>query len=190
MSATATPTLTQTEPPTPTWPSLYDPLIEFHNLEHRSPIQPGGRYLKHAGDVFRFTFYWTLIFNSLFFLTTGGIAFFNIIYPQRRGKREVTSPRKHPPQRLPHSHSMIPLTPVTSARSLDPFFSEPPETTEVEEPHTPMPRKNVQRSRVTYALFTLLTFLVTAVTASFIESAVVGYVLWAVCKAGDFNIST
>jgi hypothetical protein len=35
----------QTEPSTPPWPSLYDPLIEFYNLEHRAPIQPGGRYL-------------------------------------------------------------------------------------------------------------------------------------------------
>jgi len=38
----------QTEPSTPSWPSLYDPLIEFHNLEHRPPIQPGGRYLTHG----------------------------------------------------------------------------------------------------------------------------------------------
>jgi hypothetical protein len=39
----------QTEPSTPPWPSLYDPLIEFYNLPHRDPIQPGGHYLKHAG---------------------------------------------------------------------------------------------------------------------------------------------
>src|ERR1700761_3567549 len=44
-------TQTQTDPPTPTWPSLYDPLIEFHDLEHHTPIQPGGRYLTHAGGL-------------------------------------------------------------------------------------------------------------------------------------------
>ena len=36
---------------TSTWPSLYDPLLEFYNLEHRAPIQPGGRYLTHGGGV-------------------------------------------------------------------------------------------------------------------------------------------
>lgn len=41
----------QTDLPTPTWPSLYDPLIEFHNLEHRAPVQPGGRYLTQAGGM-------------------------------------------------------------------------------------------------------------------------------------------
>ncbi|KAI9440440.1 hypothetical protein H4582DRAFT_1811349 [Lactarius indigo] len=173
-------TQTQTEPPTPTWPSLYDPLIEFHHLEHHAPIQPGGRYLTHAGaDVFRFTFYWTLIFNSLFFLITGGIATFNIIFPSRRDKHgDTTAPtsQKHTPQAAPHSHSMIPLTPVASAQPM--------------QPGAPQPRKNVHRSRLTYAIFTLFVFLVTAVGASFVESAVVGYVLWAVYTAGDFNIST
>ena len=38
----------QTKPSTPSWPSLYDPLIEFYNLEGHSPIQPGGRYLTHG----------------------------------------------------------------------------------------------------------------------------------------------
>ncbi|KAH9072246.1 hypothetical protein EDB83DRAFT_2517020 [Lactarius deliciosus] len=165
-------TQTQTEPPTPTWPSLYDPLIEFHHLEHHAPIQPGGRYLTHAGDVFRFTFYWTLIFNSLFFLITGGIATFNIIFPSRRDKHgDTTAP------------------PMASAQSPDLLLSHagPAETMQ---PGAPQPRKNVHRSRLTYAIFTLFMFLVTAVGASFVESAVVGYVLWAVYTAGDFNIST
>jgi hypothetical protein len=38
----------QTKRSTPSWPSLYDPLIEFHKLEHHAPIQPGGRYLTHG----------------------------------------------------------------------------------------------------------------------------------------------
>ncbi|KAH9066566.1 hypothetical protein EDB87DRAFT_1586850 [Lactarius vividus] len=185
-------TQTQTDPPTPTWPSLYDPLIEFHDLEHHAPIQPGGRYLTQAGDVFRFTFYWTLIFNSLFFLITGGIATFNIIFPSRRDKHgDTTAPpgQKHTPQAAPHSHSMIPLTPVASAQSPDLLLSHPGPA-EIMQPGAPQPRKNVHRSRLTYAIFTLFVFLVTAVGASFVESAVVGYVLWAVYTAGDFNIST
>ncbi|KAI9464520.1 hypothetical protein BJY52DRAFT_1114729 [Lactarius psammicola] len=181
-------TQTQTEPPTPTWPSLYDPLIEFHDLEHHAPIQPGGRYLTHAGDVFRFTFYWTLIFNSLFFLITGGIASFNIVFPSRRdnhGDTLTSTTQKH----TPRSHPMIPLTPVASTPSPDPLLSHPG-TAEIKQPGASQPRKNVHRSRLIYAIFTLFVFLVTALAASFVESAVVGYVLWAVYTAGDFNIST
>jgi hypothetical protein len=36
---------------TPPWPSLYDPLIEFDHLEDHAPVQPGGRYLTHAGGM-------------------------------------------------------------------------------------------------------------------------------------------
>ncbi|EEB88866.1 hypothetical protein MPER_13111 [Moniliophthora perniciosa FA553] len=44
------------------WPSLYNPRSELFNLEHREAVQPDGKYLTDPGDVFRFTFYWTLIF--------------------------------------------------------------------------------------------------------------------------------
>jgi len=174
---------------TPSWPSLYDPLIEFSHLEHHAPVQPGGHYLTHAGDVFRFTFFWTLIFNSLFFIVTGGIACFNILYPPRRDNKGITS-ASLTGNRAPQSNAMIPLTPLTSARSPDLLLPELPETVDAEEPRVATPRKNVHRSRITYALLTLLTFLVTALAASFIWSAVVGYVLWAVFQAGDFNVST
>jgi len=143
--------------------------------------------------VFRFTFFWTLIFNSLLFLITGGIASFNIIFPSRRrdkhGDTLTSSTQKHMPQAAPRSHPMIPLTPVASAQSPDLLVSHP-ETPETKQPGAPPPRKNMHRSRLTYAIFTLLVFLATAVAASFVESAVVGYVLWAVFNAGDFNIST
>jgi len=185
-------TQTQTEPPTPTWPSLYDPLIEFHDLEHHAPIQPGGRYLTHAGDVFRFTFYWTLIFNSLFFLITGGIASFNIIFPARRDKHGgalASTTQKHTPQAAPRSHPMIPLTPVASAQSPDLLLSHPG-SAESKQARASQPRKNVHRSRLTYAIFTLFVFMATVVGASFVEGAVVGYVIWAVYTAGGFNIST
>ncbi|KAI0272440.1 hypothetical protein BC834DRAFT_840736 [Gloeopeniophorella convolvens] len=202
MSATST----QSEPPTPTFPSLYDPLLEFHNLEHHDAIQPGGKYLRHGGgrhtqailhcetnasaprtDVFRFTFYWTLIFHSLFFLVTGGIACFNIIYPPRREKQGAASPS------LAHKHApppMIPLTPLAGARPSDASASELSDAAEAAPARAPQPQKNVHRSRVTYALLTLFTFMVTALGAAFVESTVVGYILWAVCRTGHFNIST
>ena len=195
---------------TPPWPSLYDPLIEFHDLEHHAPIQQGGHYLTHAGgmpspvlspgvrhtaqkriDVFRFTLYWMLIFNSLFFLITGGLASFNIIYPpQRDDMNGISLTRNRTSQPALHSHSAIPLTSLTSARSPDPLLPEVPETVDTEERRALQPRKNVHRSRITYALFALLAFLVTVLAASFFWSAVIGYVLWAVFRAGDFNIST
>jgi hypothetical protein len=131
-----------------------------------------------------------LIFLSLFFLITGGIASFNIIYPpQRDNTNGISSTRNRASQPALHSHSAIPLTPLTCARSPDPLLPEAPEMADTEERRVP-PRKNVRRSRITYALFTLLAFLVTVLAASFFWSAVIGYVLWAVFKAGDFNIST
>ncbi len=84
---------------------------------------------------------------------------------------------------------MIPLTPVAPAQSPD-LLPSHPETTDTKQPGAPQPRKNVHRSRLTYAIFTLLVFLITALAASFLESVVVGYVLWAVYTCGDFNIST
>jgi hypothetical protein len=138
-----------------------------------------------------------LIFFSLFFLTTGGIACFNIIYPARRddNKNEIISPASsltgnRTSRPAPELHTAIPLTPLTSARSPDLLLPEAPGPVDTEERRAPQPRKNVRRSRITYALFTLLAFLVTALAASFIWSAVVGYVLYAVFTAGDFNIST
>ncbi|KAH9975815.1 hypothetical protein BGW80DRAFT_1294730 [Lactifluus volemus] len=178
----------QTEPQTPPWPSLYDPLLEFFHLEHHSPIQPGGHYLTDARDVVRYTFFWTLIFHSLFFLITAGIACFNIIYPSRRDQHGVpsrSSTRKIGSQVV--DHPMIPLTPVTSARSPDPLLSE---VAQSEMPRPLHPRKNVRRSRVTYALFTLFTFLALAVVTSFLESVVIGSVLWAIFHAVHFNVST
>lgn len=85
---------------------------------------------------------------------------------------------------------MIPLTPLVPSQSPDPLLSERPEMADAEEPRAPLARKKVNRSRVTYGLFALLAFLVTAVATSVVESAVVGYVLWTVFQAGDFNVST
>jgi hypothetical protein len=33
---------------TPSWPSLYNPSIDYLHIEHRDPVQPGGAYLYHA----------------------------------------------------------------------------------------------------------------------------------------------
>lgn len=65
---------------TPDWPSLYNPGIEFNHIAHRAPIQPGGFYLHDPNDVFRFTFYWTLILYFPCFALCGIFAFINIAF--------------------------------------------------------------------------------------------------------------
>ena len=126
-------------------------------------------------------------------MITGSIACFNIVYPSHRDKNETPAAsltRDRESQEAPQSHPMIPLTPLASAQSPDPLLYERSEMADAEEPRSPLARKKVHRSRVTYGLFTLLAFLVTAVATSVVESAVVGYVLWALFEAGDFNVST
>jgi hypothetical protein len=110
---------------------------------------------------------------------------------QRDRRRDALAPttQKNTPQEAPRSHPMIPLTPVASAQSPDLLLSHPG-ITETKQSGAPQTRKNVHRLRLMYAIFTLFVFLATAVAASLVESAVVGYVLWAVYTAGDFNIST
>ncbi|KAI0064037.1 hypothetical protein BV25DRAFT_1823539 [Artomyces pyxidatus] len=163
---------------TPEWPSLYDPLIEFHNFEHHGPIQANGRYIYAANDVFRFTFYWAVIFHAPFFIAAGALAFVNIVYPAHRDVHAA-------PVKAPLS-PLIPLTPLLSARSPDPLLSAPraPRAPREERP------RNVHRSRLTFALLTLLVFVCACVGTALVESAVVGYLLVALCRAARFNIST
>ena len=114
------------------------------------------------------------------------------MFPARRDKDEdalAPTTQQLTPQAPPRSQTMIPLTPVASAQSPDLLLSHPG-ITEAKQSGASQIRKNVHRSRLMYAIFTLFVFLATAVAASFVESAVVGYVLWAVYTAGDFNIST
>ena len=84
---------------------------------------------------------------------------------------------------------MIPLTPVATVQSPDLLLSHPG-SAETKQAGASQPRKNVHRARLTYAILTFFVFMATAVGASFVESAVVGYIIWAVYHAGHFNIST
>src|SRR5580692_9017833 len=121
-----------------------------------SVLLPSGRLTHHLErvDVFLFTFYWALVFHSLLFLITGGVACFNIIYPSRRHMYGVTSASMSRNCALRAAsqshHPMIPLSPLASGRSPDPLLPEPPEppdTIDTEVPRPPQPRKNVRRSR-------------------------------------------
>jgi len=92
------------------WPELYDPGVEILHIQHNSPIQQQGRYLHHPIDVFRFTFYWTLVFYTPIFILCGSYAFWNLNFPP-----DPLSHRDHPsyelaqfphrrPSRLPKEH--------------------------------------------------------------------------------------
>ena len=81
----------------PQWPSLYDLSLEIRNIANEPAIQPGATYLTNAADVFRFTLYWSLVFNTPLYSLCAIYAFFNIAIPPKHPV-EVSSTRKAPPK--------------------------------------------------------------------------------------------
>ncbi|KAE9392307.1 hypothetical protein BT96DRAFT_967434 [Gymnopus androsaceus JB14] len=146
----------------PSWPSLYNPRTELFFIQHHNPIQPGGFYLVHSQDVFRFTLYWTLVFYMpIFFLT---------------------SPSTHPrsPTSATHPFLLSPTSPTTG------HIYPPLQTKQVRKKRP----KNARRSRATFALLVLFTFLLLSLIGAVVSSAIVGYILTGLYKAGGFFMST
>ncbi|PPQ97560.1 hypothetical protein CVT26_002345 [Gymnopilus dilepis] len=152
---------------TPSWPSLYNPALEIVGIAHRSPIQPGAAYLEHAHDIFRFTLYWILIFYTPPFLICGSYAFWNYAFPP--------SIQRSPPEAYPLSF-MVP----------NPRFSSDAPRTQP----TKLPRTNERRSRVAFALIVLFTFLTLSLAGAVIASAIMGFIVAGLYKAGNFHMST
>lgn len=173
---------------TPPWPSLYNPALEIIGIAHRSPIQPGAAYLEHAhgksleivdvrpdwrrayfSDIFRFTLYWTLIFYTPPFLICGLYAFWNYAFPP----------------------SSIHPT-ISNAYPLSSMVSRPPHFLTITPSAQPikLPRTNERRSRVAFALIVLLTFLTLSVAGAVIASAIMGFIVAGLYKAGNFHMST
>ncbi|KAI0310902.1 hypothetical protein OF83DRAFT_1153300 [Amylostereum chailletii] len=184
--------------PTPAWPSLYDPLVEFRHFEHRDPIQPRGHYLSNAGDIFRFTFFWMLVFHAPMFLASGALAFFNIIYPPRRARHvaDLNPDIRIPMSALPHPHPASPSPPQSPVLSPSPYAALLPR---YGKPHAPTDAgagaaskrgKNVVRSRATFAVLTLFAFFLAIVASSLLQSLVLGYILAGVYAAAKYNMST
>ncbi|KII87172.1 hypothetical protein PLICRDRAFT_42820 [Plicaturopsis crispa FD-325 SS-3] len=148
----------------PTWPSLYNLGIEIDQLQGHNPTQPGGHYLYHANDIFRFTLYWTLAFYTPAFILCGIYAFFNLAFPPARGASYSAYAYS--------SYPMLPLVPTQSASGSKP------------------PRTNARRSRVTFAILVLLTYLVVGLAGAVLGAAIGGYVLAGLFRAGHFNMST
>ncbi|KAI0642399.1 hypothetical protein C8Q79DRAFT_251762 [Trametes meyenii] len=175
----------------PSWPSLYNPLIELFPLQHRDPIEPSGRYLHDPHDVFRFTLYWTLILYTPAYALCGAYAFLNLAFPPLRvplttaGKAKAKAKAPRPGS---GSYRSVPSVPGERiplrrySRQLGPGGGQSGGRTPA--------RPNERRSRLTFALLVLLVFAVFAVAGALVGSAVVGYVLAGLFKAAEYNMST
>ena len=148
-----------------------------------------------------------LAFNGPIFLVAGALAVFNIVYPPRRTHDAEVSPSfSHArPQtaasdvtniKVPTLHAM-PLSPLTPRRSLDPLlethtFSPGQQQRDGRDRDEgpAFPPRNVRRTRATYALLVLFTFVFAAVASALLESLVVGYVLAGVYSAAHYRMST
>ncbi|KAJ3828046.1 hypothetical protein F5880DRAFT_1711124 [Lentinula raphanica] len=167
----------------PSWPSLYNPRAELFDIEHHDPIQPGGFYLLNPQDVFRFTLYWTLVFYIPVFVLFGSYAFFNLTFPPPTSATPnqpflgVSSAHGYPP-RPPTTHS-----PTITQRAQNGGRS----ASQNRKPHK---SKNACRSRLTFALLVFFGFLLLSLIGAVVSSAIVGYILSGLYKAGDFYMST
>ncbi|PAV19976.1 integral membrane [Pyrrhoderma noxium] len=226
----------------PSWPSLYNPAVDLIPVAHEAAVQPRGVYLYNVDDIFRFTFYWTLIFYIPVFVLCGIIAFINIafapnpyknrLYPQtqffylfgsrfrllrnnirlRKASRATEETEEHPlalstfssaasptsttpfvPNVFPsadtrnfNSQGLSSPTPHSVLGTAHPSASSLPSSRRL----PPRPKTNVHRTRAVYALLVLLFFFASGLLGAVIGSAVVGYLLAALYKAGNFNMST
>ncbi|KAF9554957.1 hypothetical protein CPC08DRAFT_149799 [Agrocybe pediades] len=189
---------------TPPWPSLYNPGLEIIHIEHNSPIQPGGAYLYHAKDIFRFTLYWTLIFYMPIFLLCGLYAFWNYASPPVPRKMGSSSDlRRRSRAGEEESYLLSPITPCVGGRDGGGSLSSPMDASRRNYTQSqsttkaggnsgskPLMRAGERRSRVTFAIIVLLTFLSLGVAGAVIGSAITGFVTAALYKAGNFNMST
>ncbi|KAF8225775.1 hypothetical protein L208DRAFT_1408055 [Tricholoma matsutake] len=154
----------------PSWPSLYDPGVEVIHIPHRNPIQQEGFYLHHSIDIFRFTLYWTLIFYTPIFVLCGSYAFWNLNFPPSpllSSKHDPLSPEAHELVRLPTHRG--------HARHLRP---------------SKLPKEHERRSRIAFALLVFLTFMILGVAGAVVASAVLGFTVFGLYKAANFNMST
>ncbi|KAJ7173445.1 hypothetical protein C8R46DRAFT_991232 [Mycena filopes] len=164
----------------PSWPSLYNPGIELLRIPHNAPVQPGGAYLSHPIDIFRFTLYWNLVFYTPIFLFCGLYAFVNLTFPPPHPRLR---PRSKP--REASDSSSYPLT-----STLRPYSPRDPAAPLLRPNPKPKPRHNQRRSRTTFAILVFLTFASLSLAGAALGSAVVGFILAGVYKLGKLHMST
>lgn len=183
---------------TPSWPSLYNPGVELLHIPERDPVQPRGVYLNRPQDVFRFTLYWTLVFYIPIFLLCGTYAFWNLSFPPSYASRGNYSSYRHlrdtsldngeyplsplPQHETPSEHDTQEGSALDLGRN-DSSQSHPLQS-------QPKKKPNPTRSRISFALLVFLTFVFTSIAGAVMSSAVVGFVLAGLYKAGGFYVST
>ncbi|KAK7687724.1 hypothetical protein QCA50_008940 [Cerrena zonata] len=172
----------------PSWPSLYNFLIEVVPFEGRDPIQPAGKYLYDPEDVYHFTLYWTIVFYIPLFALGGAYAFLNLTFPPSRSRRKSHKTRPQFPGFQSTSPSYTAIPPEIPMQRFGSSLSPEPGSM----PNVPKPRQrlNEGRSRLTFALIVFLVFLFFAIAGAVVGSAIIGYVLAGLFKAAHYNMST
>lgn len=179
------------------WPSLYNPAIDLAGGYGAAPVQPGGKYLTQANDIFRFTLYWTLIFHVPFYVLVGTYAFLNVLFPPARGRLRQSRFRK--PMRSggdpEGEEGSMPMNPLPnlhpdSAYTTAPSTSRPSVETSSTTPRRVGKRPNVRRTRVMFGLIIFLSFFGLSMVSAVTGAAVMGFVIAGVYKAGGFWVST
>ncbi|KAI0077745.1 hypothetical protein K474DRAFT_1048579 [Panus rudis PR-1116 ss-1] len=171
----------QTAPP---WPSLYNFLIEITPIQNRDPVQPGGKYLYHPGDIYRFTLYWTIVFYTPAFVLGGLYAFLNLTFPPSRPR-----PRSHRNQPVVANKADYAAVSTTDIPLQD-LNRLSPDTGRNAKAAQPRAKINERRSRLTFSLLVLLFFLSFAIAGAVVGSAIIGYVLAGLFKVAKYNMST
>ncbi|KAI0332780.1 hypothetical protein GY45DRAFT_1344519 [Cubamyces sp. BRFM 1775] len=171
----------------PSWPSLYNPLIELFPLQHRDPIQPSGRYLHDPHDVFRFTLYWTLVLYTPSHIICGIYALLNLAFPPPRVPHKVH--KTNGSRTNSNGAESIPLRRFAD-RQLSTGRGSDAQSQLRLPSRSPPAKQNERRSRLTFAILVFIAFATLAVAGAVVGSAIIGYVLAGLFKASKYNMST
>ncbi|KAH8832884.1 hypothetical protein DL96DRAFT_1583758 [Flagelloscypha sp. PMI_526] len=173
----------------PSWPGLYNPGIEWLPIDGVGPVQEKGKYLYASDDVFRFVLYWTLVCYMPIFAACGFYAFANLTF---RPKRPYPVPLQHLHLQdlsdMSTSTSVYPLSPITptSPGNTNASLLRHPASPAL----TPQPKQNELRSRITFAVLVFIMFIALGLAGTFISSAIIGIIIWAVFDSVGYYVST
>ena len=174
--------------PVPQWPALYNPGLEILNITNNSPEQPGGYYLERTEDVFKFTFFWTIIFYTPLFLLCGIYAFLNYTFPP--------SSTNERPRRASVAHKDSGTYELVSPSPTRSQHASPTGTGGgaggATAPTAPskLPRVNERRSRVAFAVIVLFVFLFATLAGAVVGSILLSLITTGLYRAGRFHMST
>ncbi|KAH6916309.1 hypothetical protein BKA70DRAFT_483738 [Coprinopsis sp. MPI-PUGE-AT-0042] len=161
----------------PQWPALYNPGVEILNITNNEPTQPEGEYLYRTGDVFRFTFYWTIIFYTPLFLACGFYAFWNYTFPPSPSER----PRRLSTHKDSGTYELVAPSPTGMQHPASPPGAAAP---------SKLPRVNERRSRVAFAVIVLFVFLFATLAGAVVGSILLSLITTGLYRAGHFHMST